>query len=50
MMDKTNECVICGAQIDSRIGIHKHIMEGHEFKERLDALTKKAVPAEDTHE
>ena len=46
-MDRTNGCLICGYQDDSRIGIHKHIMNDHEFKERLDALTEREVPAED---
>lgn len=48
-VDKTNECLICGRQIDSRVKILSHLKESHTLEERLNALILKEQPAEDTH-
>jgi hypothetical protein len=48
-MDKTNECLICGRQIDSRVKMVGHLKESHTLEERVNALILKAQPAEDTH-
>ena len=48
-MNKTNECLICGRQIDSRVKMVGQLKESHTLEERLNALILKEQPAEDTH-
>lgn len=48
-MDKTNECLICGRQIDSRVEMLGHLKESHTLEERVNALILKEQPAEVTH-
>jgi hypothetical protein len=48
-MNKTNECLICGRQVESRVKMLGHLKQNHTLEERLNALILKAQPAEDTH-
>lgn len=42
MTEKSTYCDLCDERLgDSRIEQHKHLMNQHEFKERLDALTSR---------
>jgi hypothetical protein len=45
---KATYCDLCDERLpDSRIAQHKHLMNQHEFKERLDGLTTRQM-REDT--
>lgn len=47
--DKRWKCLVCEDFLsDSRIDVQKHIMDNHEFRERLDALMDKVI-AEDEY-
>ena len=48
-MNKTNECLICGRQMESRVKMVGHLKQSHTLEERVNALMLKEQPAEDTH-